>query len=50
MKFDQMIAEGNREGGQIIADSINALVSLTEQIEVMAKALGAGSMTASNVH
>jgi len=38
--FDQLIAEGNEKGAQMINASINALVEETRNIELAAKALG----------
>lgn len=40
MKFDQMIAEGNKVGATIITNAINALVNQTGAIEKAARALG----------
>lgn len=39
MKYDQMIAEGNDEGQQIIRDAIHALVAETRAIEDVARAI-----------
>jgi len=49
MKFDQMIAEGNSEGVQIIADVIESLVAETKLIEAMAKALEISRLTPDQV-
>ena len=40
MKFDQMIAEGNSQGAQIISDAITALVNQTKVLEQIASSLG----------
>ncbi|MEE8059512.1 MAG: imelysin family protein [Pseudomonadales bacterium] len=40
VKFDQMIAEGNRDGRKIVSDSIQALVAQTTLLEKVAKAIG----------
>ena len=45
MKFDQMIAEGNGEGAQIIGAVIESLVAETQLIEAMAKALEINHLT-----
>ena len=49
MKFDQMIAEGNSEGVQIIGDVIESLVAETQLIEAMAKALDINRLTPDQV-
>lgn len=43
MKFDQMIAEGNQEGRQLVSNAIDALVHQTEALEAMAEAMGIDS-------
>lgn len=40
VKFDQMIAEGNRGGALLIREAINALVRQTATLEQLAQALG----------
>jgi len=40
MKFDQMIAEGNSQGAEILNRAIDELTKTTELIEQIAKALG----------
>jgi putative iron-regulated protein len=40
MKFDQLIAEGNKYGEKIIGDAIQALVTQTEHLEKVAKLVG----------
>jgi putative iron-regulated protein len=44
MKFDQMIAEGNATGEQIITNAIAALVEETRAIESAAKAIGVSNL------
>jgi len=44
MKFDQMIAEGNAEGEEIIRNAIVALVEETRAIEAAAKVIGVSNM------
>lgn len=39
MKFDQMIAEGNKVGRSLVVDAINALVAQTAALEALAKAI-----------
>jgi len=46
MKFDQMIAEGNAEGEQIIRDSIVALVEETRAIEAASRVIGVSNLDA----
>ena len=44
MKFDQMIAEGNTEGEQIIRDAIIALVEGTRAIETVGRTIGVNQL------
>jgi len=44
MKFDQMIAEGNDDGQQIIRDAIHALVAETRAIEGVARAINVDNL------
>lgn len=48
MKFDQMIAEGNQRGAEIVTNAINALVKQTSIIEEIATAMGIGHINASH--
>lgn len=50
MKFDQMIAEGNQQGHDIVRQAINALVHQTEQLEKVAKLLGVDHLDTSVAH
>lgn len=45
MKFDQMIAEGNEQGAQIITSAIAGLVALTRKIEAVAVELGVENLS-----
>lgn len=44
MKYDQMIAEGNEAGQQIIRDAINALVAETRAIEDVARVINVNNL------
>ncbi|MEE2731760.1 MAG: imelysin family protein [Pseudomonadota bacterium] len=48
MKFDQMIAEGNEEGAELIKNAINGLVALTRKIEKVAIELGVENLSPDN--
>jgi putative iron-regulated protein len=50
MKFDQMIAEGNREGERIIASAIESLVAQTQILEQVAATLEIKSLTSDNAN
>lgn len=45
MKFDQMIAEGNKEGKQLVENAIGALVAKTRVIEEVAQVLGIDNLS-----
>lgn len=45
MKFDQMIAEGNEEGTELIQNAITGLVALTRKIEKVATELGVDDLS-----
>ena len=45
IKFDQMIAEGNSQGAQVINQAITELTKTTELIEKTAQALGISNLT-----
>jgi putative iron-regulated protein len=47
-KFDQLIAEGNREGEALINRAIESLVLETEQLELAARALGIDNLSPDN--
>lgn len=47
-KFDQLIAEGNREGEVLINRAIESLVLETEQLELAARALGINNLSPDN--
>jgi putative iron-regulated protein len=44
MKYDQMIAEGNEVGHNIIRDSIHALVAETRAIEGVARVINVNNL------
>lgn len=48
MKFDQMIAEGNDDGAELIQNAIAGLVSLTRKIEKVATELGVENLSPDN--
>ncbi|MBA57092.1 MAG: peptidase [Pseudomonadales bacterium] len=48
MKFDQMIAEGNQEGAELIQGAITGLVALTRKIEKVATELGVDNLSPDN--
>ena len=48
MKFDQMIAEGNEEGAELIQNAIAGLVALTRKIEKVATELGVDELSPDN--
>lgn len=48
MKFDQMIAEGNEEGAELIQNAITGLVALTRKIEEVATELGVDELSPDN--
>ena len=48
MKFDQMIAEGNDEGAELIQNAISGLVALTRKIEKVAGQLGVENLSPDN--
>ncbi|MBB3048256.1 putative iron-regulated protein [Litorivivens lipolytica] len=50
MKFDQMIAEGNREGRALVMNAIDALVAQTTALEDLARTLGLGSENSDASH
>ncbi|MDY6921582.1 MAG: imelysin family protein [Pseudomonadota bacterium] len=48
MKFDQMIAEGNDKGAEIVHGAIDSLVALTQDIEQVATTLGVNNLAPDN--